>query len=79
MNTVKNTKHIEVLSEHQIEKVCGGVNFGTGTGGLFGIANVSAALRLAGGLGLIYQSGKLGWDIGSYGYSAYSRYKYSTR
>ena len=79
MNTLKNNQRIEELNGQQLEKVCGGVNFGTGAGGLFSIANVSSALRFAGGLGLIYQSGKLGWDIGSYGYSAYSRYKYSTR
>ena len=79
MKQPKCSNKIVELELTRLENVVGGVSFGTGTGGLFGTASVSAALRLAGGLGLIYQAGKLGWDIGSYGYSAYSRYKYSTR
>ncbi len=69
---------IRELDVREINLVSGGFAFGTGLGGIFSPRNVSAALRLGGGIGLVYSSFKIGWDIGSYGYKAYNRYKYNS-
>ncbi len=67
------------LNESELDEVYGGLDFGTGGRGLFSPNNILKAARFSGGVGFVYSSFKLGWDIGSYGYSTYSRYKYSTR
>ncbi|MFT7459864.1 MAG: hypothetical protein ACI909_002547 [Planctomycetota bacterium] len=75
---LKNEK-IRELNIGELSLVGGGISLGTGTGGIFGAAGVGAALRLAGGLGLLYQSGKFGWDLGSWGYNTYTNYRYHRR
>jgi hypothetical protein len=78
-NTISGNQ-IRELELRETELVGGGaIELGTGAKGLFSARNVAGALRLAGGLGLLYQAGKLGWDLGSWGYNSYTRYKYSSR
>lgn len=74
-----NTDQIRELDEDRLSMVSGGFNFGTGPGGIFSPKNLGAAGRFAGGVGLLYTSFRVGWDIGSYGYTAWSRYKYNSR
>lgn len=79
MQTMLNQIKIRELDESEISLVNGGIALGTGPTGIFSTANLANAVRLGGGLTLLYQSGKLGWDIGSWGYKTYIRYKYSAR
>jgi len=46
--------------------------------GLFSPANIAAASRLAGGLGLVYGSFKVGWSIGSWAYNTGSNAFYGS-
>jgi len=48
-------------------------------GGIFSPTNLLNARNFAGGIGLVYASYRIGWDIGSYAYSTYNNYKYNSR
>ncbi len=74
-----NEDQVRELSKNEINLVSGGLNFGTGATGIFSAGNVAAGIRLAGGIGLVYSSYRIGWDIGGYLYSSYNRYKYNIR
>ena len=79
MEKTTQAEQIRELDERELALVSGGINLGAGTGGLFSVNNFLAASRVAGGAGLLYQSFKIGWDIGSYGYNAYTSYRTSSR
>jgi hypothetical protein len=79
MQIMDSRNEVRELNNNEIDLVNGGLDFGTGPGGIFSLRNVTRAVRFAGGLGLLYQSGQLGYDLGSWGYNTYTRYKYSSR
>lgn len=68
---------IREINDSELNLVSGGSSLGVG--GLFGVKSVAAALRVAGGVGLLYQSASIGWDIGSWGYNTYTNYRYNSR
>jgi hypothetical protein len=78
MHVTKNQIELRKLEEHEVDLVSGGINL-LGPGGLFSLRNLTRASRFAGGVGLLYHSAKLGYDIGSWGYANYTHYKYSSR
>ncbi len=69
---------IRELDDRELMLVSGGRDFGTGVGGLFSPKNLAAATRLSTGLGYLSAAFGVGFTIGTYGYSAYSRYKYNS-
>jgi len=78
MQITENQIGLRKLEEHEVDLVSGGIDL-LGPGGLFSLRNLTRAGRLAGGVTLLYHSAALGYDIGSWGYNNYTRYKYSSR
>ena len=70
--------HESTLGDNEVAQITGGgwSGFGTGPGGIFSAANIGAASRFAGGLGLLVGSAQVGWSIGTAAYNTYTRYRY---
>ncbi|MFT7458717.1 MAG: hypothetical protein ACI909_001391 [Planctomycetota bacterium] len=77
MKSGKYRGQLRELNIYEINNVSGGLRFATGTGGIFSPKNLAAAARFSRGLGYLSGAFGVGYTIGTYGYNAYSRYRYN--
>jgi bacteriocin-like protein len=66
------------LTVNELSAISGGLELGTGAGGIFSVRNIAQAGRLVSGLGAVSLAWELGWRVGTGIYNSSTFQRLST-